>query len=187
MPTDPSLDGKEIIVGITGGIACYKVADLVSKLVQCGANVQVLMTEAATKFVSPLTFSSLSGNAVFDSQWSFVEGHDPQHIRIAKKTDLMLIAPCTMNMLAKLAVGMTNDPVSLGASAIDRSVTPVLIAPAMNATMINQPATQRNLELLSKDTFIILPSEDGWQACKTIGLGRMPEPNSLLNAIKDVI
>jgi len=187
MPTDPSLDGKEIVVGITGGIACYKVAEVVSNLVQSGSNVQVLMTSAAKKFISPLTFSSLSGNAVYDTQWSFVEGHDPQHIRIAKKADVMLIAPCTMHMLAKLAYGLTDDAVSLVASAIDRSTTPVILAPAMNATMLSQPATQRNLTTLAADTFTILESEEGWQACKTIGQGRMPEAKCLISAIKAAI
>ncbi len=184
MANTPSFDGSHIIVGLTGGIACYKVADLVSKLVQRGATVQVLMTEAASKFIAPLTFASLTGRAVFDSQWTYVEEHDPQHIRIAKNADAMIIAPCTMNMLAKLSQGMTDDPVSLVASAIDRVKTPVLMAPSMNATMFEQPATTRNLETLSVDGFEILFAEEGWQACKTIGKGRMAEPKDILNALE---
>ena len=187
MANSPSIEGHHIIVGLTGGIACYKVADLVSKLVQCGATVQVLMTDAATKFIAPLTFASLSSRAVFDSQWCFVEGHDPQHIRIAKSADAMLIAPCTMNMLAKLAHGMTDDPVSLVASAIDRRHTPVLLAPSMNATMFQQPATKRNLTTLSEDGYEIQMGQEGWQACKTVGKGRMAEPLDLLDALKGAL
>ena len=184
MANTTSLDGRHIIVGLTGGIACYKVAYVVSKLVQQGASVQVLMTESAAKFMTPLTFSSLTGRAVFDTQWCFVDGHDPQHIRIAKKADAMLIAPCTMNMLAKLAHGMTDDPVSLVASAVDRGKSPVLLAPSMNATMLEQPCTQRNLKILAEDGFSVLGSVEGWQACKTIGKGRMAEPTTLLDALK---
>tara|TARA_B100000959_G_scaffold282066_1_gene347652 strand:- start:187 stop:774 length:588 start_codon:yes stop_codon:yes gene_type:complete len=184
MANNLSFDGRHIIVGLTGGIACYKVADLVSKLVQGGASVQVLMTEAATKFITPLTFASLTSNAVFDSQWTFVEEHDPQHIRIAKKADAMLIAPCTMNMLAKLAHGMTDDPVSLVTAAVDREKSPVLLAPSMNSTMLGQPSVQRNLETLEQDGFSVLGSDEGWQACKTIGRGRMVEPKYILDALE---
>ena len=183
MTKSPSFDGRHIIVGLTGGIACYKVADVVSTLVQSGATVDVLMTESATKFIAPLTFASLTGRAVFDSQWTFVEEHDPQHIRLAKGADAMLIAPCTMNMLSKLAQGMTDDPVSLVASAIDRRTTSVLIAPSMNATMLAQPATQRNLDTLVEDGYEVLHSNEGWQACKTVGKGRLVEPLYLVNAL----
>ncbi len=183
MTETPSFDGRHIIVGLTGGIACYKVADFVSKLVQSGATVNVLMTEAATRFIAPLTFASLTNRAVFDSQWTFVDGHDPQHIRLAKSADAMIIAPCTMDMLAKLTVGITDDPVSLVASAIDRAVAPVLLAPSMNETMLMQPSTQRNLKTLGDDGFEVLHSDEGWQACKTIGRGRMIEPICLLEAL----
>ena len=179
--------GRHIIVGITGGIACYKTADLVSKLVQRDAIVDVLMTESATRFVAPLTFASLTGRAVFDSQFAYVEEHDPQHIRLAKNADVLLVAPCTMNMLSKLAYGMTDDPVSLVLSAIDRTKTPVLLAPSMNATMLSQPATQRNLEILQQDGFTVLEPSEGWQACKTIGMGRMPDPLHLLQALETAL
>ena len=96
----------------------------------------------------------------------------------------MLVAPCTMDMLAKLATGRTDDPVSLLASAIDRQTTPVILAPSMNATMLQQPATERNVAQLASDGFTILEPAEGWQACRTSGKGRMPEPEVLLEAIK---
>lgn len=187
MTKSPSFDGRHIIIGVTGGIACYKSADLVSKLVQSGATVDVLMTAAATRFIAPLTFASLTGRAVFDSQWGFVEEHDPQHIRLARSADALLVAPCTMNMLSKLVTGMTDDPVSLVLSAVQRKKTPVLLAPSMNATMFSQPATQRNIETLQQDGFTVLEPAEGWQACKTIGMGRMPEPIHLLQALETAL
>jgi phosphopantothenoylcysteine synthetase/decarboxylase len=116
-----NLDGTRVIVGLSGGIACYKVAHVVSRLAQRGAEVTVAMTEAATRFVTPLTFQALSGRPVYSDQWSHIESHDPQHITLARRADLMLIAPCTMDMLAKLAHGRTDDVVSLICSAVDRS------------------------------------------------------------------
>ncbi|MBC8200651.1 MAG: phosphopantothenoylcysteine decarboxylase [Planctomycetes bacterium] len=183
MTNSPSFDGRHIIIGVTGGIACYKTADLVSTLVQSGARVDVLMTAAATKFIAPLTFSSLTGRAVFDSPFAILEGHDPQHIRLAKNAHALLVAPCTMNMLSKLATGMADDPVSLVLAAIDRKNTPVLLAPSMNATMLSQPATQRNIHTLKQDGFTVLESDEGWQACKTVGKGRLLEPSHLLLAL----
>ena len=181
------LKGKTILIGVTGGIACYKVADLVSKLVQSEAHVNVVMTKAATQFITPLTFASLTGNAVFDSQWTFVDQHDPQHVKLARSADVMLVAPCTMDMLAKHAHGMTDDPLSLVISAIDRNKTPVLLAPSMNATMLAQPSTVRNSKQLQDDGFIFVAPEEGWQACKTIGCGRLPEPDALVTALEAVI
>jgi phosphopantothenoylcysteine decarboxylase/phosphopantothenate--cysteine ligase len=176
-----------IILGLTGGIACYKVCAVASQLVQDGVVVDVAMTDAAQRFVTPLTLASLTGRAVFDSQWSFVEDHDPQHIHLAREADAMLIAPCTMDMLAKLSTGRTDDPVSLLASAIDRQTTPVILAPSMNATMLQQPATERNVAQLTADGFTILEPAEGWQACRTSGKGRMPEPECLLEAIRKTL
>lgn len=179
-----SLDGKRIIVGISGGIACYKIADLVSTLIQSGAILDVLMTEAATRFITPLTFESLTGRPVFDNQWKHIDGHNPQHIKLATHTDAMLIAPCTMDMLARLTHGFTDDPVSLVCSAIDRNQTPVLLAPSMNVTMYSQASTQRNLQHASEDGFIVLDPDEGWQACRADGLGRLPKSTTLIKAIE---
>lgn len=182
-----SLYGKRIIVGLSGGIASYKVADLVSTLVQSGVIVDVIMTEAATRFITPLLLESLSGRPVFDNQWKHVDGHSPQHIKIAGRADLMLIAPCTMDMLARVTHGFTDDPVSLVCSAIDRTNTPVLLAPSMNITMLAQPSTQRNIKLASEDGFTLLAPEEGWQACRAEGLGRLPDALTLITAIEKAL
>lgn len=179
-----NFDGQRVVIGLSGGIACYKVAELVSTLVQSNNDVDVVMTEAATRFIAPLTFESLTGKQVFDSQWKHINHYEPQHIKLASNADMMLIAPCTMDMLAKLANGHTDDPVTLVASAIDRTTTPVILAPSMNTTMFNQRSTQRNLQTLADDGFTILDCEDGWQACRAVGTGRLPEPETLLVALQ---
>lgn len=177
--------GRRIIVGLSGGIACYKAASVVSALVQSGAEVTIAMTDAATKFITPLTLQALSARPVYTDQWQHIESNDPQHISLARAADLMLIAPCTMDMLAKLATGRTDDVVSLIASAIDLKRQPVLLAPSMNEVMWKQPSTQRNLKQLEKDGFHIIQPGSGWQACRTEGVGRLPEPEELLAAIRD--
>jgi phosphopantothenoylcysteine decarboxylase/phosphopantothenate--cysteine ligase len=188
MGNKPStLEGKRIIVGLSGGIACYKIADLVSSLVQSGAVVHVVMTEAATRFVTPLTFESLTGKPVFDSMWKHIDGHTPQHINIATNADVMLIAPCTMDMVTRLACGLTNDPVTLVCSAINREQIPVVVAPSMNVTMLSQPSTTRNLTTLCDDGFTVLGTEDGWQACRATGMGRMSDSATLIAAVESAL
>ena len=182
-PTPP----RRVIVGLSGGIACYKVASVVSALAQQGVQVTVAMTDAATRFVTPLTFQALSGRPVYDSQWSHLESHDPQHISLARAADLMLIAPCTMDMLAKLAHGRTDDVVSLIASAVDLQRQPILLAPSMNEVMYNQPSTQRNLAQLQADGFAIIQPGTGWQACRTEGVGRLAEPADILAAVESAL
>jgi phosphopantothenoylcysteine synthetase/decarboxylase len=178
------LAGRRILVGLSGGIACYKTASVVSALVQGGAEISVAMTDAAARFVTPLTFQALSCRPVYDSQWAHIESHDPQHIALARAADLMLIAPCTMDMLAKLAVGRTDDVVSLIVSAVDRAKQPVLLAPSMNAVMYRQPATQRNMAQLREDGFEFIEPGDGWQACRTDGIGRLAEPEEIIHAVR---
>ena len=181
--TNSHLDDKHIVIGLSGGIACYKIAELVSSLIQSTYSVDVVMTDAATRFIAPLTFESLTGRPVFDCQWKHIDNCEPQHITLATNVSAMLIAPCTMDMLAKLAHGFTDDPVSLVASAIDRRTTPVLLAPSMNATMFDQPANQRNLQSLADDGFTVLDSDEGWQACRAVGRGSLLEPEMLLEAV----
>jgi phosphopantothenoylcysteine decarboxylase/phosphopantothenate--cysteine ligase len=152
-------------------------------MAQRGADVTVAMTDAATRFIAPLTFQALSGRPVYTSQWEHIEAHDPQHIRLARAADLMLIAPCSMDMLAKLAHGRTDDVVSLIASAIDLKRQPALLAPSMNDVMWNQPSTQRNLAQLQRDGFEIIGPGAGWQACRSEGIGRLAEPQEILVAI----
>ncbi len=186
-PTNDSVSARRVIVGLGGGIACYKVAAVVSRLVQAGVEVTVAMTEAATRFVGPLTFEALSGRPVYTSQWQHVDSHDPQHITLARRAEAMLVAPCTMDMLAKLAAGRADDAVCLIASAIDLTRQPVLLAPSMNAVMWNQPSTQRNLAQLRADGFEIVEPGSGWQACRTEGIGRLAEPPEILAALEGAL
>ncbi len=176
-----------VLVCVTGGIAAYKTCTVVSRLAQAGAGVTVLMTDAATHFVTPLTFQALSGNPVYTSAWEHVESKDPQHISLATGADLALVAPCTMDCMAKLAHGLTDDVVTLVLSAIDRARTPVLLAPAMNAAMWAQPSTQRNLATLVQDGYRVVGPGTGWQACRTVGTGRMTEPEELLRVIGEML
>ncbi len=178
-----TLKDKRILVGITGGIACYKTAMLVSRMVQAGAEVTALMTEAATRFVTPLTFESLSGRPVFTSQWQQVDDHSSQHIALARSADLMVIAPASANTIAKLAAGLCDNVVTTVACALPRQ-TPLLLAPAMNEQMWENPITQRNLKTL-KDLlgYHTVGPESGWQACRTAGPGRMSEPDAIFEAV----
>lgn len=177
------LHGAKVIVAVTGGIAAYKSCWLVSRLAQTGAEVTVLMTTDATRFVTALTFQALSGRPVYTSQWEHVENQDPQHIGLARRADLAIVAPCTMNTMAKLAHGIADDIVTVVLSAVDRAKTPVLLAPAMNEAMWNQPATRRNAAQLVEDGYELVGPAEGWQACRTVGAGRMVEPDALLDAI----
>ncbi|XAL99385.1 hypothetical protein OT109_17615 [Phycisphaeraceae bacterium D3-23] len=178
------LQGKRIAIALSGGIACYKTATLVSRLAQRGAEVRVLMTDAATKFVAPLTFQSLSGKPVLTSMWDHSDNPESQHVGTARWCDLLVIAPCSMDMVGKIAAGLTPDVVSLTVSALPES-TPLVLAPAMNADMWASPILQRNLALLRE----LMPNltevgpADGWQACRTKGAGRMSEPEAILDCV----
>ena len=141
------------------------------------------MTESATRVVTPLTFQALSGRPVYTSAWEHIESHDPQHVSLAVGLDVALVAPCTMDSLAKLATGRTDDVVTLILSAVDRAKTPVLLAPSMNAAMWGQKSTQRNIETLRGDGFEMVGPDEGWQACRTVGTGRMSEPEVLLERL----
>lgn len=176
-----------IIVGVTGGIAAYKACALVSRLAQAGVDVTVLMTESATRFVGPATFGALSGNHVYTSVWEHAQTHDPQHVALARRARAIVVAPCTMNCVAKLAHGMADDVVTLALSAVDRSKTPVLLAPAMNAAMWAQASTQRNIEALRSDGYRFIGPDDGWQACRTSGPGRMSEPDAIFDSLRAAI
>lgn len=183
----PHVEGKSILVGISGGIAVYKVCTVVSRLAQAGAQVTVAMTPAATKFVTPITFQALSGNPVYTSSWEHIESKDPQHISLADRCDLALVAPCTMDMLAKLVHGRTDDVVTLILSAINREKTPVVLAPAMNDQMWNQPSNLRNVALAQQDGFLQVGPGVGWQACRHTGTGRMSEPEDICRVICETL
>src|SRR3954447_16466111 len=144
-PPVPVLKGREGVVGVCGGIAAYKVADIVSKLVQLGAGVTVVMTDEAQKFVTPLTFEALSGRPVRTSTFDLVETSDPQHIGLTERADLMLVAPATANIIAKVSHGLCDDLVSLMISA---AACPVVFAPAMNNRMWDNPIARENVAKL---------------------------------------
>lgn len=181
------LADRKVIIALSGGIACYKSAVLVSLLSQRGAAVRVLMTEAATKFITPLTFQSLSGRPVLTSIWQCDDQPQSQHIGLAHWCELLVIAPASADLMAKIAAGLNSDIVSLVASALPQT-TPVLLAPAMNAEMWKNPITQRNLQTLKQVLgYEFVGPDTGWQACRTSGPGRMSDPEVTLQAIERIL
>lgn len=185
--TTSALRDRKVLLAVGGGIACYKVATVASRLAQAGAKVRVIMTESATRFVAPLTFEALSGNKVLTSIWQSDDHPESQHVGLARWCELMIVAPATADLIAKLAAGLCDDLVSLTACALPRH-TPVLLAPAMNTQMWENPVTQRNLatirQLLGYQT---VGPEEGWQACRTSGAGRMSEPEAILAAVEKLL
>ena len=179
------LNGKHIILGITGGIAVYKSAELVRLLKKQGARVSVVMTEGAKEFVTPLTFTTLSGEPVYDSLWLNRAGADSNiaHINLSREADAMLIAPCTANVMAKIAHGMSDDLLSNLVLARDRGACPLAIAPAMNVQMWDNPATQRNFAQITQDGIHVFGPAHGDQACGEIGAGRMLEPTEIVSLL----
>lgn len=181
---DQTLAGKEVIVAVCGGIAAYKVAELVSKLVQLGAGVTVCMTDEAQKFVTPLTFEALSGRPVRTGTFALVESSDPQHIALTERADLMLVAPATANIIAKVAHGLCDDLVSLMVCA---AACPVVFAPAMNNRMWDNPITQENVGKLSGLGYKFIGPDAGWLACRNVGAGRLTEPVNIVDEVVKVL
>lgn len=180
MERTPMLQGKTVLLGVTGGIACYKAASLASALVKQHCNVHVIMTQNATEFITPLTFEQLTGNqAVVDT---FDRNHTFQveHIALADRADLVLIAPATANVLAKLAHGIADDMLTTTVLACD---CPKIAAPAMNTRMYENPVTQDNLDLLRRYGWEIIPPASGRLACGAVGPGKLPEPEDLLESV----
>ena len=177
------LSGKHIVLGLTGGIACYKAAELCRGLIKQGATVQVVMTEAAAQFITPVTMQALSNRTVFDSQWDARERNNMPHINLSREADAILIAPCSADFMAKLLHGRADDLLSLMCLARPIDSVPLLIAPAMNREMWAHPATQRNLAQLQADGATLLGVGSGFQACGETGDGRMLEPQELLEDV----
>ena len=177
------LSGKHIVLGLTGGIACYKAAELCRALVKQGATVQVVMTEAAAQFITPVTMQALSNRTVYDSQWDARERNNMPHINLSREADAILIAPCSADFMAKLLHGRADDLLSLMCLARPIDTVPLLIAPAMNREMWAHPATQRNLAQLRADGTHVLGVGNGDQACGETGDGRMLEPEELLHEV----
>ena len=173
---------RRVLVAVAGGIASFKVCSLVSSLARQRAQVRVLMTDAATRFVAPMTFESLSGQPVVTSIWSADDFRTSQHVGLARWAELMIVAPATAHTLAKFAHGFADDPVALTATALPRT-TPVLLAPAMNADMWANPVVQRNVQTV-RDLlgWRFVGPDEGWQACRTLGQGRMSEPDAIVGA-----
>ena len=172
------MKGRELVIGVTGGIAAYKTATLVSRLVQAGAGVTVVMTRSATELVGPKTFEALTGRPVgvemFDSSVH-------PHIEMADRAELMCVAPATANFLAKAASGLADDLLS---TTLLSFAGPVVLAPAMNTRMWDKPATQRNVLQLRKDGLILIDPEDGYLSCGTRGTGRMAAPETIYEVIQ---
>lgn len=171
------MTGKKIVLGITGGIAAYKAAELLRLLVKAGIDVQVVMTEAACQFITPVTMQALSGKPVFTGMWDSSIANGMPHIELSRQADAILIAPASADFLAKLVHGGADDLLSTLCLARD---CPLLVAPAMNKQMWENPATQRNVAQLQADGITILGPDSGEQACGEIGLGRMLEAEQLL-------
>ena len=181
LPADPSpLKGREIVVGVCGGIACYKVADVVSKLVQAGAGVTVAMTADAQKFVAPLTFQALTGRSVHTDIWATEDSGDVQHIKLTETADLMLVAPATATTIARVAAGLCDDLVSL---LIAAAACPVVFAPAMNDRMWSNPIARRNVRTLKDFGYPFIGPEEGWLACRNVGAGRLSDPSTIVASV----
>ena len=171
------LSGKRVVVGVTGGIAAYKAAELVRLLRKQGADVQVAMTNGATHFVTATTFQALSGQPVYLDQWDARMPNAMAHIDLSRQADLIVVAPASADFLARIANGMADDLLATMVLARD---CPLLVAPAMNRQMWENPATQRNVASLRSDGVVVLGPASGEQACGEIGAGRMLEPEEIL-------
>ena len=174
------LNGKHIVLGLTGGVACYKAAYLCRLLVKEGAQVQVVMTEAAAQFITPVTMQALSNRPVYVSQWDAREPNNMAHINLSREADAILVAPCSADFMAKLLHGRADDLLSLMCLARPLERVPLLLAPAMNREMWAHPATVRNVAQLRADGAQVLGVGEGDQACGETGDGRMLEPEELL-------
>ena len=177
------LAGKHIVLGLSGGVACYKAADLCRQLIKEGATVQVVMTEAAEQFITPVTLQALSGRTVYGSQWDAREPNNMPHINLSREADAILIAPCSADFIARLAQGRADELLSLLCLARPAQRVPLLLAPAMNREMWAHPATQRNLAQVAQDGATVLAVGNGDQACGETGDGRMLEPLELLDEL----
>ncbi len=175
-----SLLNKKIVLGISGGIAAYKTPELARLLMQEGASVQVVMTEAAHQFVTPVTMQAVTGNPVFTSQWDNSIANNMAHIELSRSADVILIAPTSADLMAKLSLGLADDLLSTLCLARD---CPLLIAPAMNKQMWEHSATQRSVERLEQDGVGLLGPASGFQACGEVGMGRMLEPAEITEQV----
>ncbi len=184
-PSDaPSLEGHEVLVCVCGGIAAYKVCEVVSALVQRDAGVTVAMTPSATRFVGPVTFQALTGRKVLTSLWHEDAASEVAHIALTDFADLVLVAPATANILGKIAGGIADEVVS---TLVIGSACPVILVPAMNDRMWMNAAVVANVETLKKRKYRIIDPGEGWLACRSTGPGRMAEPTDIVEAITTML
>lgn len=182
--TSFSLAGKCVVLGVTGGIAAYKACELTSRLRKAGAQVYVIMTKNACQFVAPLTFETLSNHPVATDTFARPETWEVEHVALAKRADVFVIAPATANILAKMACGLADDMLS---TTVLATRAPVLVAPAMNTGMWDNPATQENVERLQQRGVHFIGPEGGFLACGDTGAGRMSEPKDIFDAIEKLL
>lgn len=179
-----ALAGKCVVLGVTGGIAAYKAADLTSRLVQAGADLDVILTESAERFITPVTFEAILHKSAYCSLWDRRE-KTPNHISLSERADLLVVAPATANMIAKMAHGLADDLLSCTLLA---TRAPILIAPAMNDNMFAHPATQANLQTLqARGVSTIGPEEGRLVSGKVGGKGRMSEPAAIVESIEALL
>ena len=177
------LKGKTVVIGVSGGIAVYKACDVVSRLKKLNANVHVIMTKSATEFVTPLTFQSLSQNYVVSDMFEEPKTWDVEHISLAKKADVFLIAPATANVIGKVANGIADDMLT---TTVKATTGKVLIAPAMNTNMYRNPILQRNWSILKELGFNFVAQVSGSLACGDIGEGKLASPEKIVDAVVDL-
>jgi phosphopantothenoylcysteine decarboxylase/phosphopantothenate--cysteine ligase len=178
------LKGKTIILGITGGIAAYKAADIASKLTQAGVKVETVMTDAAIEFITPLTLRNITGRPVVTDMWEMVSEYQEEHVALAEKADAVLIAPATANTIAKLAAGIADNMLGCIVLATE---APVVLAPAMNDIMYKNSITQENLAKLKARDFTIIEPEYGRLASGKMGQGRLPDTPKIIKVLEEAL
>lgn len=182
VPSDFDFQQTEVLLGVCGGIAAYKAADLCSKLVQANASVSVIMTPSAHNFIGPTTFEALTNRPVYTKPFEANEHHRGAHIGLAQRARLVVIAPATAATMARMAHGLADD---LLTTTVLATTAPVWIAPAMNCDMWAKPAVQRNVNLLRDDGVRIIEPDEGWLSCGQVGAGRMADPLVILKTLAD--
>ena len=175
---------REILLGVSGGVAAYKAADLCSRLVQLGAKVTVIMTESAHQFIGATTFEALTGRPVYSHAFKAQEHVQGEHIGLARRARLVVVAPATAQTIARLAHGMADDLLS---TTVLVTTAPVIVAPAMNCDMWAKPAVQRNVTQLVSDGYHIVGPDEGWLSCGQVGAGRMSDPKVIMQEMERVL
>ncbi len=184
MKMSSNLKNRDVLLGVCGGIAAYKAADLCSKLVQLGAHVSVIMTESAHQFIGATTFEALTGRPVHSDPFKVREHYQGEHIGLARRAQIAVIAPATAQTIARLALGLADDLLS---TTLLVSTAPLLIAPAMNCDMWAKPAVQRNVAQLKQDGVHFVGPGEGWLSCGQVGAGRMAEPADILQSMERLL